>query len=135
MFIFFSKALTLNNCGGDSIDKVAEVVRGSSSNVFTCSGLSSDAITWSIRRPSDSNDVTVSYCPNPTSGDSCGSESVSHFDASRTTSSFSTMTINPTDPSFDQANVAGTQLRCGDTSSGGQSDSCTMDLISEYVVS
>jgi hypothetical protein len=120
--------VTLNNCGVDSDDKFAEILRGDSTNTFTCSQLGgATTLTWNIK--SGTNEFTIYEC-NATGCTNSGNTEA--FSASWTQSNTeNVMTIKPqllTNKDF----VSSYDLVCGIPQTT-QRDSCPMDYVSTSV--
>ncbi|XP_070202048.1 uncharacterized protein [Littorina saxatilis] len=120
--------LSLTNCGGSSNDKTAEVVRCENSS-FTCtldSAESTHTLQWTVTTAG--NDQFAGTCPPPSNGDSCNNKSLRpYFTPSRTESTRSVMTVDPTKANLVTDVESGT-LVCKDLDNS-QQDSCPMDYI------
>ncbi|XP_070182479.1 uncharacterized protein [Littorina saxatilis] len=126
-------APSLNNCGGSSDDRFAEVIRGSTNNTFTCSLGPQDTgqlewrVQWFPTAGGQQREDGAGQCPSPSSNtDTCTSKSLQPaFIPSRTSASHSVMTVNPTEL-FNKRVVSSGSLVCKVNS---MEDRCTMDYI------
>ncbi|XP_070203449.1 uncharacterized protein [Littorina saxatilis] len=118
------RGLSLNNCGGSSNDKTAEVVRGETSS-FTCTLDSTHTLQWRINtNPGQS----AAMCPPPNNDDSCINKVYQpFFTPRRTETTRSVMTVDPTKANLLTDVESGT-LVCRDIDNS-QQDSCPMDYI------
>ena len=117
--------VTLSPCGSDN---TAEVVRGKTDNIFTCSGLGSgQKVEWRLLH--QTSVYNAGSCPAVSSGGSCaGGELGDAFTPSRTSSTESTLTVDVTRLNNVVIIQLGT-LKCEDPSNEA---SCQTDYVGEY---
>ena len=117
--------VTLSPCGSDN---TAEVVRGKTDNIFTCSGLGSgQKVEWRLLY--QTYVYNAGSCPAVSSGGSCTRGAAgAAFTPSRTSSTESTLTVDATRLNNVVVIQLGT-LKCADTSNEA---SCQTDYVGEY---
>jgi hypothetical protein len=118
-------AVTLNYCGGDSDDKVADILQGDSTNLFTCTGLSS-SVLWSARR-TGAADKLLAEC-NPICASYFGDAFIANWTQPNTQN---TMTVMPNQLN-NKKTVESFDLVCGVPGSPNE-DRCPMDYVGKIL--
>ena len=117
-------AITLSPCGSDH---TAEVVRGTTSNAFTCGGLGSgQQVEWRLLY--QSNNFSAGSCPPLSTGPCSQGELGVAFTPSRPSDSQSVLTVDSTLVNNDVILTSGT-LQCDES---GTAVRCQLDYIGEY---